>query len=459
MISAVRKILWTLRIALPKVAVGWMFALLTIDFNRVAIFEMGVAAVIVTTLLSVHYFLAPFQVIAGRIADCYPILGYRRSPYLIGASIVASLLFLLLPTVTFSMGDGSMLAMLAAIALFVLFGICMAVMADSYHSLLAEVTDEQYRPLILAVVWIVMILSTIFAAVVMNIVRPEFSPEAMQRLYNLTPAIVIISVIVGIIGVEKRLKPEALRAAMLKARSLAPPGNPLTSAFRLVNTNSQIKRFFFFIVIAVFGIFLHESVIEVFGAEVFGMSIKETTRFQPIFGGGVLLGMIFMGVVSVVAKVPKQISTLVGCGGAALCFVGIGLIAVFHAESLLVPALFALGFCVGIFNVGVLALMMDMTVTGATGLYMGLWGTAQAIGMGMSAVVAGALHTGLIDSGLMTPEAAYWLIFSMEAGVLVLAAYALYGVKLDVFKRIATGVSTNDASDDPLPAALGATGA
>jgi BCD family chlorophyll transporter-like MFS transporter len=63
------RFLWTLKIALPKVAVGWMFALLTIDFNRVAIVELGVAAVVVTTLLSIHYFLAPFQVVAGRLAD------------------------------------------------------------------------------------------------------------------------------------------------------------------------------------------------------------------------------------------------------------------------------------------------------------------------------------------------------------------------------------------------------
>ena len=86
--QAVRAFLWTLRLALPKVAVGWMFALLTIDFNRVTILELGVAAVIATTLLSVHYFLAPFQVVIGRIADVGPIPGYRRKPCLMAGSVV-----------------------------------------------------------------------------------------------------------------------------------------------------------------------------------------------------------------------------------------------------------------------------------------------------------------------------------------------------------------------------------
>jgi hypothetical protein len=59
-----------------------------------------------------------------------------------------------------------------------------------------------------------------------------------------------------------------------------------------------------------------------------------------------------------------------------------------------------MGICAGIFNVGALALMMDMTVEGATGMYMGLWGIAQAMGMGGSAVAGGALHTTLIGSGV-----------------------------------------------------------
>lgn len=462
-LKALRKTVWTLRIALPKVAVGWMFALLTIDFNRVAIFEMGVAAIIVTSLLSLHYFLAPFQVVVGRIADCYPIMGYRRTPYLVGASVLASLLFLALPEVTFAMGAGSTSGMIAAVFLFVLFGLCMAVIADSYHSLIAEVTDKESRPTVIAVVWIVMILSTILAAVVMNTVRPEFSPEAMQRLYNLTPFIVSVSVILGVIGVEKRLQPDEARAAMETARSLAPPGNPLVSAANLIGSNIQARRFFIFISLSIFAIFLQDNIIEVFGADVFGLGIRETTRFQPVWGGGILLGMIAMGAVSAFAKVPRRMSTLIGCVGAAAGFVMLGFIAMFKLEALLLPTLFYVGFCVGIFNVGALAMMMDMTVEGATGLYMGLWGVAQAAGMGLSAVVSGGLHTGLIGSGLLPAETAYWFIFTLEAGFLLTAAAVLYGVRVDLFLSQAAGgrspKSTGRREKEALAGAMGASSA
>src|SRR6056297_1193033 len=249
--KAVRASVWTIRIALPKVATGWMFALLTIDFNRVAIFELGIAAIVVTTLLSIHYFMAPFQVVIGRIADTMPLFGYRRTPYLLLGSIAASLLFLALPSVAMGMGTGSALAMLSAIVLFTLFGLSMAVIADSYHSLIAEVTTPETRGLVISVVWIVMIMSTILATVVMNIVRPEFTPEAMQDLYNLTPLIVIGSTLIGIVGMERRMNPEQLEKARVKALSLAPPGNPMASAVKLLGQNRQTRAFFAFIFLAI----------------------------------------------------------------------------------------------------------------------------------------------------------------------------------------------------------------
>lgn len=442
------KMLWTLKVALPKVAVGWMFALLTIDFNRVAIVELGVAAVVVTTLLSVHYFLAPFQVIAGRLADMRPLFGYRRTPYLIGASLVASLLFLALPRITLAMGDGAPLATSVAVLLFVLFGLCMAVIADSYHSLIAECTTKESRAGVISVVWVVMILSTILSAVVMNAVRPEFSPEAMQNLYNLTPPIVMVSVLLGVVGVERRLKPAEVQQAAARARALAPPGNPLASAAKVVANNRQARRFFVFIACAIFALFLQESLIEVLGAEVFGATIKETTRYQPIWGGGILLGMVTMGLLSTLRKIPRKTLTLFGCAAAALGFFLLGLVALLGLESLLLPTLFCMGVCAGIFNVGALALMMDMTVEGATGMYMGLWGIAQALGMGGSSVAGGAMHTAFIGTGVIPPQTAYWLIFSLEGGLLLGAAVVLLRVDVEAFKRRAQAVGTEKPTAD-----------
>jgi BCD family chlorophyll transporter-like MFS transporter len=432
--TLVRSFLHTLRIALPKVGVGWMFALLTIDFNRVSIVELGIAAIIVTSLLSVHYMLAPFQVVIGRFADTHPIAGYRRTPYLVIASVVASLLFLLLPAAAHGVGAGSMLWLTGAIVLFVLFGLCMATIGDSYHSLIAEVTNEKTRGGVIAVVWIVMIMSTIASAILMNKIRPEYSPEAMQALYNLTPLIVIGFTLIGIWGVEKRMSPAELTESLRRSRLVAPPGNPLRVAWQTLNRNAETRAFFLFIFIAIFAIFLQDNILEVFGAEVFGMTVAETTRFQPTWGGGVLIGMILMGIASSIWSISKRSIVIIGCVGTSLFMVGLASASVFGLRDWVLPSLMAMGLFTGIFNVGALSLMMEMTVPGATGLYMGLWGTSQVMAQGTASVGSGALHTALIGSGLIEPAYAYGAIFGLEAAGLLVAAALVVSVSTSRFR-------------------------
>lgn len=436
--KAIRAGIWTFRIALPKVATGWMFALLTIDFNRVAIFELGIAAIVVTALLSIHYFMAPFQVVIGRLADTLPIFGYRRTPYLILGGLAASLLFLALPSVTMGMGEGSAFAMMMAIMLFTLFGLSTAVMAVSYHSLLAEVTTPRNRSLVISLVWIVMIMSTILATVVMNMVRPEFSPEAMQRLYNLTPLVVLGSTLIGIIGMERRMSRKELEEAQAQALALAPPGNPISSAIELLRINPQTRAFFAFIALAMFSIFLQENIIEVFGAEVFGMAITDTSTLQRYWGGGILVGMLLAGLISYVFKITRKKLIIMGLTGTAVGFVVLGASSLMEIQPILKPGLFGMGIFIGMFNVGALAFMMEMTVAGATGMYMGLWGTAQAFGMGMSSVGSGALHTTLIGSGLLEPKYAYFGIFMLEALGLIIACLIIYRISVRKFSADAS---------------------
>jgi BCD family chlorophyll transporter-like MFS transporter len=443
MLSILTGFLRALRLATPKIGVGWMFALLTIDFNRVSIVELGVAAVLVTTMLSMHYFLSPFQVIVGRLADTHPILGYRRTPYMAIGAVAASVVFMLLPTVAENMGAGSIpwtilgfiLFAVFGFGLFAVFGIAMAFLGDCYHSLIAEVTTEKTRGGVISVVWIVTILSTIFAAVVMNAVRPEYTPEAMQTLYNLTPLIVLGSLVIGVAGVEKRLTAEEIEESRNRAATVALEGNPLKAAARLLQENPQTRGFFVFIFLAIFAIFLQDNILEVFGAEVFGMGVADTTKFQPTWGGGVLLGMVVMGIVSVTTNLSKKSIALTGCLGIAVGLVALAGASMLEQSAWVRPILFGMGIFTGCFNVGGLAMMMDMTVEGATGMYMGLWGVAQAFGTGLSSIGSGVLHSGLIESGVVTPQVAYGGIFFFEGMAMLVAAAVLTRISVQQFRE------------------------
>jgi BCD family chlorophyll transporter-like MFS transporter len=443
-VRALLGLLKTLRLALPKIGVGWMFALLTVNFNRISIVELGVTALVVTSMLSMHNFLSPFQVIFGRIADRNPIFGYRRTPYLLLSALVSSLIFLVLPSLANAMSSGNALTYVVGFMTFALFGICFAGMGDTHHSLIAETTEPRYRGGVMSVIWTISILSAIIASIVMQVMMPVYSPAAMQAMYNLTPIVVLSTVLLGVIGLEKRLNKEEIALAVAKSKALAPQSNPLASAWAILSQNPQARVFFSFIFLAMFAIFLQDNILEVFGAEVFNMTPKETSGFQQMWGGGVLLGMLVIGIISTIRPISKKTMAMTGAIGTAVGLFGLAIAAGSQQQMLLAPVLFGMGLFTGFFNVGALSMMMDMTVDGATGLYMGMWGIAQAYGTGVSSVAAGALHTGLIELGGLVPSTAYTLIFGLEGMAMALSVAILYRLSVDQFRQSVGEVSRAD---------------
>ncbi len=435
-IGALRTLVLAIRLALPKIGVGWMFALLSSNFNRVTMVELGVTAILVTTLIGMHNFLSPFQMIFGRMADRRPILGLRRTPYMLAGGLITSLVFVALPTVAQGMGRGEASFVALGFGLLLLFGIAQATLGDAHHSLIAESVDSKRRGGVVSVVWTFTILSAIISAGVFKTMMPTYTPESMQALYSLTPFVVLGSMLLGVIGIERRLSRVEMNELIARGDAAVPAQNALAAAMTLLRTNPQVRAFFAFVALSIMAIFMQDAILEVFGAEIFGMTLKETTSFTQIWGGGVLLGMLGMGVLSSFLPISKKLIAMIGGGGTAL---GLGLLtlcALSGQRALLNPALIMMGVFTGFFNVGALSLMMEMTVEGATGLYMGMWGTAQALGNGSASLVSGGLRSALIETGLLTPQLGYTMIFGIETVMMVVGIAALSTVSLAAFQGL-----------------------
>jgi MFS transporter, BCD family, chlorophyll transporter len=435
------KFLWlafkTLRLALLRVGAGWMFALLTFNFNRVSISDLGAMAVIVTSLIGMHHFISFFQVYWGRIADRNPLFGLRRTPYIVLSGLCASLVFLALPSIAIGLGERSLVATLEAVLLIGVFGICMAANGSSSNSLIAEVTTPKERGGVVAFVWATVIISGIVSAAVAGQIMPSYNPEQMQQLYNLTPIIVLVSTLLGIIGLERRITKEE-HAALLAAGpgENATPIGTFRVATRLMRTNHQVRSFFAFVLLAIMGIFLQDAILEPYGAEVFGMNQAATAKFQQSWGSGALLGMLGIGILSGIFPISKKLIATLGGVGVAGGLGLIGMSAIVQQQALINPGLMIMGVGIGLFNVGALSMMMEMTVEGQTGLYMGLWGMAQGLGNGFANVLSGSFHTGLIETGILTPAGGYALIFFVEAGLMVVAIAILRSISVQEFKGL-----------------------
>lgn len=431
---ALAGILLTLRLALPKIGVGWMFALLTSNFNQIAIFDLAVPAVVVTVMVGLHHFLSPFQVVFGRLADRHPVLGYRRTPYFLLGSLLSSCVFLFLPAIAIGMGSGSIGATAAGYALLIMFGVSIAMQGDAHHSLIAERVSEQRRGAVIGVAWTLTIASGIAGGIFLKLNLPTYNPATMQAIYNTTPLIVVGAALLGILGVERRLSRPEQQAAADRSRAVAPGANAFVAAAAVLRSNAQARAFWGFVFTAILAIFLQDQILEVFGREVFRMTLQDAQGIQPVWGGGVLLGMLSMGLLSAIVPIGKKTIAILGSAGTALGMGLLALTALLQQQALFTPTLMLMGFATGLFNVGALSMMMDMTVDGATGLYMGMWGVAQAFGTGFSSMLSGALKSGLIESGLLSPAAGYTAIFGLETVLMVVAIALLSGVSVAEFR-------------------------
>ncbi len=358
----------TLRLSLLRVGIGWMFALLAFNFNRISIFELGASGVLITALIGMHHFLSPFQVIWGRLADRYAVWGYRRTPWILLGALVGSLVFMALPGLAIELGAGTSGASGLALVLFLLFGLAMAANGTATFSLLAEITTERERGIVVAITHTFLVISAIFSAGVASQIMPEYSPAQMQTLYNLTPFIAVGGSLIGLVGLERRIS-RAEHAALLAQPAIPEQqANPLHTAVRLLGSNRQVRGFFLFLLLAIFGIFLQDAILEVFGGEVFAMTPAETNRFTQTWGSGVLLGMLLIGALCAFRPVSTRLLALPGGMGTTLCLGLLALTALIELAALVLPTLMLMGLSTGIFNVGALSMMMEMTVDGHTGL-------------------------------------------------------------------------------------------
>ena len=71
-----------IQVGLIHVAVAISLVPFNSTLNRVMIKELALSSLLVAALVSLPYLFSPIQIAIGAFSDQNPILGYRRSPYI-----------------------------------------------------------------------------------------------------------------------------------------------------------------------------------------------------------------------------------------------------------------------------------------------------------------------------------------------------------------------------------------
>jgi BCD family chlorophyll transporter-like MFS transporter len=415
---AVRRV----QLGLVHLAVAATLVPINSTLNRVMIKELGLSALLVAAFASLPYLFSPLQVAIGSYTDRRPLLGLHRTPYVLLGLVLCAGGLLLSPYAAFLLVRRPVTGVLLAVLAFGLWGTGYNLATVCYLSLATELSPsgEGQRGRTVSVMWIMMILGIIATAVVLSGLLESYDEAVLKRAFA---AVALVALLVGSAALI-RLEP--------KSPGRSPERHSWTTLFREARAGGPTRRFFLYLVVLLIAVLGQDVLLEPYAAEAFGIAVSATTRITAIWGGCVLGALAVGGVLE--RRVRKGSIARTGAWTAAVGFLLLILAPWAGGLRAFYPGLLLLGIGTGLSTESNLSLMLDMTVPGKVGLYMGIWGMASAV-----ARMVGALASGLVrDAGALLlgdPVPGYTAAFSLLLALLLASLRILGGIDVAEFAR------------------------
>jgi BCD family chlorophyll transporter-like MFS transporter len=179
-----------------------------------------------------------------------------------------------------------------------------------------------------------------------------------------------------------------------------------------------------------------------------------TTRFAAYWGVTAILGTIlFLVLARRVKRLTNTVMSYIGVIALMVAFSLFAFAALGNVRQLVTPGLLALGVGLGIWNVGTLGLMMDMSPAGRAGAFLGFWTLVVTIARGIG-VSGGGIARDLSLQVTGSPGLAYGLVFIMGLVGLGVSLWALSRVNVRAFKSEFQPQATATSAEAVLAASL-----
>ena len=410
------------QLGLIHVAVAMTLVPINSTLNRVMIKELSISATLVAILASLPYLFSPIQVAIGSYSDRHPVLGYRRTPYILVGLILCVLGVIVSPQVAFLMAKNFPLGLLMGILAFGAWGMGYNLSAVSYLSLASELSGENGRGKTIATMWFMMIVAIIVTAIGLSRMVDPYTPEAMIRAFGYVSVSALVLGLIGLIRLEPRSS----------AASAASENYTIKQMTSAITANPVARTFFIYLLLLLAAILGQDVLLEPFGAEAFGMTVTQTTRITSIWGTFVLLAIIVAGFLE--GRIAKRTVAQSGNIGALLGFVVIVISGFLLNKHIFYTGVTLLGIGTGLSTVANLSLMFDLTVPGMVGLYIGAWGFSNALSRLTGSILGGVVRD-VVTQATGVALSGYLVVFSIEALMLVIAAIMLYRIDVQAFQK------------------------
>mgnify|MGYP001340765037 FL=1 len=428
-------------------------------WNRIMISDLGFASTPIALLLGLRYFLAPLGIWAGRQSDRRAIGGYRRLFWIwLGRlMMVASVFGLGIATTTIAVsgkrGEATLLEWFGLVGSMLLFSLGSALSGSTFLALIYDRAREDQRGRAVGVVWTFLLIGYTIGGIFFGALLPSsatpmtpdsFNPALVNAhfghgLVRYTPDVLLNLFLIaggalGSLWFFSLLGEERRSTGAVTAADGSEHNTSLLSDLKLAWNNRQTRYFFWYLGLSMAFAFSQDSILEPFAGDVFNMPAATTSRFSGYWGSMAIVATILFLILGRRFKILTN--TRMNWIGVLLLIGGFG---IFSASALLeirgfvTLGLIVLGLGLGVWNVGTLGMMMDMSPFGRAGTFLGFWTLVVTFARGIGVSGGGILRdVALSISG--SPQIAYGTVFVIGVIGLGVSLWALHHVNVRQFK-------------------------
>ena len=411
-----------IQLGLIHVAVAMTLVPINSTLNRVMINELALSATLVAVLASLPYLFSPIQVAIGSYSDRHPLWGLRRTPYILLGLLFCAAGVIVAPQVAFLFAKNWWLGLALSVLAFGAWGMGFNLASVSYLALASEISGEKGRSRTIAVMFFMMIISIILTATGLSRLIDPYTPEALQRSFQVVGGLALFLGLISLIGLEKQTVKFDSRVKNYTLREMA----------RAILGNSQATHFFVYLWLLLVALLGQDVLLEPFAGEAFLLPVQVTTRITSIWGGCMLATLSVGGILE--GRVSKRKIAQAGNIGALLGFALITLSGIIIDTQVFYSGIILLGLGTGFSTVANLSLMLDMTTPANVGLFIGAWGMSNAFSR-LSGSVLGGVIRDLAAQVAHSSILGYVIVFGIEAGLMLTAIYMLRHINPSTFHR------------------------
>jgi len=416
------------RLSLFQISVGMALVLLNGTLNRVMVIEMGQAAWLVSLMVSLPLLFAPLRAMIGFRSDHHrSLLGWRRVPFIWGGSMTQFGGLAIMPFALIVLADPSAgplwLGPVAAALAFLLVGAGLHVTQTAGLALATDLATDRTRPKVVALLYVMLLVGTIGAALLFSFLLQDFSNLKLIRVIQGTAVATII--LNGIaLWRQESLNPEKTDPAR--------PRPAFSESWAAFTRDRSTRRLLLAIGLGTAGFSMQDILLEPYGGEILGMSVSSTTLLSAIWGFGMLVAF---------AESSRRLDRgddpirLAGYGAALglFAFAAVILAAPLDSPLLFMSGAALIGLGGGFFAVGTLIAAMGLGDEDEKGLALGAWGAVQATAAGLAIACGGALRDvithlavgGHLGPALTDPVTGYSTVYHIEVLLLFAALIAV----------------------------------